>query len=149
MANFKIVLSDQKTGKSTVYEVKDKEASAFLGLKINDVVNGSILGADGDIRIAGGSDRAGFPMRADLQGGVKKYILLTKGVGFKKADVGERGRKLIRGNTITDDIYQINAVLLSKESKEKANEQLEQPKEQLEPEKKENPMAELPEVKKE
>jgi small subunit ribosomal protein S6e len=149
MANFKIVLSDQKTGKSTVYEVKDKEASAFLGLRISDVVNGSILGVDGDIKIAGGSDRAGFPMRADLQGGVKKHILLTKGTGFKKADVGERGRKLIRGNTITDDIYQINAVLLSKEPKEKANKQLEPPKEQLEPEKKANPITELPEAKKE
>jgi small subunit ribosomal protein S6e len=149
MANFKIVLSDQKTGKSTVHEVKDKEASAFLGLKINDVVNGSVLGVDGDIRIAGGSDRAGFPMRVDLQGGIKKYILLTKSVGFKKADVGERGRKLVRGNTITDDIYQINAVHLSKESKENTNEQLEQPKEHLKPEKKENSKEELPEVKKE
>lgn len=116
MANFKIVLSDPKTGKSTVYEVKDQQAAPFLGLKINDVIDGSVLGVNGKIKITGGSDRAGFPMRADVPGGVKKYALLTKGVGLKKVRPGERCRKLVRGNTITEDIYQINAVLLSNES---------------------------------
>jgi len=115
MANYKVVLSDPKTGKSTVYEVKDRQASTFLGLKINDVISGSVLGVNGDIKIVGGSDKAGFPMRSDIPGGVKKYALLTKGVGLKTAKKGERRRKLVRGNTITEDIYQINAILISKE----------------------------------
>ena len=114
MANYKIVLSDPKSGKSTVYEVKDKQAAAFVGLKIKDVVSGTILGVEGDIKIVGGSDKAGFPMRTDIPGGVKKYALLTKGVGLKSVGRGERQRKLVRGNTITEDIYQINAVLLLK-----------------------------------
>jgi small subunit ribosomal protein S6e len=114
MANFKIVLSDPRSGRSTVYEVKDRQAAAFVGLKINDVVSGAILGVDGDIRITGGSDRAGFPMRPDIPGGIKKYALLTKSVGLKDARPGERRRKLVRGNTITEDIYQINAVLIQK-----------------------------------
>lgn len=115
MANYKIVLSDPKSGKSTVYEVKDKQAAAFVGLKIKDVVSGTILGVEGDIKIVGGSDKAGFPMRTDILGGIKKYALLTKSVGLKNVRRGERQRKLVRGNTITEDIYQINAVLLSKE----------------------------------
>ncbi|MEM3403911.1 MAG: 30S ribosomal protein S6e [Nitrososphaeria archaeon] len=115
MANYKVVLSDPTTGKSTVYEVKDRQASAFLGLKINDTISGSVLGVNGDIKIVGGSDKAGFPMRPDIPGGVKKYALLTKGVGLKKVRKGERRRKLVRGNTITEDIYQINAVLIPRE----------------------------------
>jgi len=119
MANYKIVLSDPKSGKSTVYEVKDKQAAAFVGLKINGVVSGSILGVEGEIKITGGSDKAGFPMRSGILGGIKKYALLTKSVGLKDAKSGERKRKLVRGNTITEDIYQINAVLLSKEEPKK------------------------------
>jgi len=119
MANYKIVLSDAKSGKSTVYEVKDRQAAAFVGLKINDVASGSILGVEGEIKIMGGSDKAGFPMRSDIPGGIKKYALLTKGVGLKDAMAGERKRKLVRGNTITEDIYQINAVLISKEEPKK------------------------------
>jgi small subunit ribosomal protein S6e len=119
MANYKIVLSDVKSGKSTVYEVKDRQAAAFVGLKINDIVDGSILGVEGEIRIKGGSDKAGFPMRHDIPGGIKKYALLTEGVGLKDIRAGERRRKLVRGNTITEDIYQINAVLTSKEEPKK------------------------------
>jgi small subunit ribosomal protein S6e len=51
-------------------------------------------------------------MRADVLGGVKKYVLLTKGTGLRKVEKGERRRKLVRGNTITDEIYQVNALLV-------------------------------------
>jgi small subunit ribosomal protein S6e len=51
-------------------------------------------------------------MRADVLGGVKKYVLLTRGTGLRKAEKGERRRKLVRGNTITEEIYQVNAVLV-------------------------------------
>ncbi|GBC72655.1 hypothetical protein HRbin04_00045 [archaeon HR04] len=51
-------------------------------------------------------------MRPDVHGAVKKYVLLTKGIGLRKARKGERVRKLVRGNVISEDIYQINAVLV-------------------------------------
>ncbi len=52
-------------------------------------------------------------MRGDVMGGVKKYVLMTKGVGFRTgAGEGQKKRKLVRGNTITDEIYQINAILI-------------------------------------
>lgn len=59
--------------------------------------------------ITGGSDKAGFPMRGDTLGGGKNYVLLTRGVGLKTVDKGIKKRKLVRGNTITEEIYQINA----------------------------------------
>lgn len=119
MANFKIIISDSTTGKSSVTEVKESQAQALVGLKIGEVFDGTIIGVTGKVKITGGSDKAGFPMRTDVSGGAKKYVLLTKGVGFSAAERGQKKRKLTRGNTITEEIYQLNAVLV-KEDKTKS-----------------------------
>jgi len=109
---FKLVVSDPKTGRSISKELKDQLAQPLLGLKIGDIFDAEMIGIPGKIKITGGSDKAGFPMRADVLGGVKKYVLLTKGIGLRKVERGERRRKLVRGNTITDEIYQVNAILV-------------------------------------
>ncbi|MEM3584733.1 MAG: 30S ribosomal protein S6e [Nitrososphaerales archaeon] len=118
MPTFKLIVSDKETGKSSVYEIKDPQAKALIGLKIGDEIDASVFGIKGRIKITGGSDRSGFPMRSDIMGGVKKYVLLSKGVGFKPKNKGERRRKLVRGNTITEDIYQINAVIVKEVAKD-------------------------------
>ncbi|MCC6055607.1 MAG: 30S ribosomal protein S6e, partial [Desulfurococcaceae archaeon] len=64
------------------------------------------------LEIRGGSDLAGFPMRIDIAGPVKKYVLLSQGPGFKPREDGEKRRKLVRGNTISEDIVQINTVAI-------------------------------------
>lgn len=122
LPTFKLIVSDRETGKSSVYELTDPQSRALIGLKIGDEIDASVFGIKGRIRITGGSDRAGFPMRSDVMGGVKKYVLLSKGVGFKPKNKGERRRKLIRGNTITEDIYQINAVIVKGKEVEKDTE---------------------------
>jgi len=109
MVSFKLVLSDPKTGKSEASEVKDAQAQPFLGRKIGEVIDGSTVGLTGKLMITGGSDKAGFPMRADTLGGGKNYILLTRGVGFRTKEEGAKKRKLVRGNTITEETYQVNA----------------------------------------
>jgi len=113
MVSFTVVVADPKTGKSQSMEVKDQQAQPFLGLRIGEELDGSLLGLSGKLRISGGSDKAGFPMRSDVMGGVKKYVLMTRGIGFRKnAGEGQKKRKLVRGNTITDEIYQINAIVM-------------------------------------
>ena len=93
--------------------VSGDSANKLLGLRIGDRIEGSIIGLHGKIlEIRGGSDLAGFPMRPDIPGPVKKYILLSTGPGFKPREDGERRRKLVRGNTISEDIVQINAVVI-------------------------------------
>ena len=112
MPEYKLVISDPETGKSEVKELNGPEASVLIGLKIGDTVDLSAIGVKGKARITGGSDKAGFPMRADVLGGVKRRVLLTRGVGFRSAKKGEQRRKLVRGNTITDEIYQVNCHLI-------------------------------------
>ena len=112
MANFKIIVSDPPTGKSQVVEVKENQAQPLIGMKIGGVFDGTIIGVSGKVKITGGSDKAGFPMRSDISGGAKKYVLLTKGVGFRSAEKGATRRKLVRGNVVTEEIYQLNAILV-------------------------------------
>ncbi len=100
MANFKLNISDKK-GKSQTRELKDNEANALLGLQIGQETDAAIVGLGGKLKITGGSDKSGVPMRADIHGGSRKYVLLSKGVGLQDAVKGERVRKLTRGNTIS------------------------------------------------
>lgn len=108
MTNFKLTISD-KTGKSITKELKDKDANPLLGLQLQNEVDAAIVGLAGKMKITGGSDKSGVPMRSDIHGGSRKYILLSKDIGLRTAEKGQRIRKLIRGNTITEEIYQINS----------------------------------------
>jgi small subunit ribosomal protein S6e len=108
LASFKIVVSDPKTGKSEVLEAKDSTAQIFVGRKVGDVVDLSVVGHNYKVKITGGSDKAGFPMRGDVLGSGKRYVLMTEGTGFRHSVSGEKRRKLVRGGTITDEIYQLN-----------------------------------------
>lgn len=118
MPKSKLVVSDPETGKSTMSELSDDQFRVFRGLRIGNELDGSAVGVEGKIKITGGSDSAGFPMRSDVLGGVKKYVLLTRGVGLRDKAEGLKKRKMVRGNVITDDIYQINAVLVKPKKKE-------------------------------
>jgi small subunit ribosomal protein S6e len=109
LAKFKLIVSDITTGKSTASEIEGARAQALIGRSLGEIIDGSPLGiAQSRLRITGGCDKNGIPMRADVHGGVKKYIVLSAGPGFKATRHGERRRKLVRGRTITDETYQIN-----------------------------------------
>ncbi len=107
MASFKLTVSDKK-GRSITKEIKENDANPLLGLKIGNEVDAAIVSLGGKMKITGGSDKSGVPMRSDLHGGSRKYLLLSKGVGLQDAEKGQRVRKLVRGNTISEEIYQLN-----------------------------------------
>jgi small subunit ribosomal protein S6e len=109
-AAFKIVVSDSKTGKSEVLEAKEATAQLFMGRRIGDTIDLNVVGTPYKVKITGGSDKAGFPMRADILGGGKRYVLMTEGVGFRNAVEGEKRRKLVRGGLVNEEVYQLNAV---------------------------------------
>lgn len=93
--------------------INDERTKRLIGLKIGDTFNGSIIGLKNvKLKITGGSDNSGFPMRPDIMGGVKKRVLLSSPPGFHPREKGERRRKMVRGNTITEDIVQINTKIV-------------------------------------
>ena len=118
MAKFKVIVSDPETGTSKVVELEETRAAPLIGRKIGEVVDGSIVDLPAHkIQITGGSDKDGVPMRANVHGGGRRKVILSGGTGFNPKKEGERKRKTVRGNIITDEIVQINAKIIEKPQK--------------------------------
>ncbi|MHB8634381.1 MAG: 30S ribosomal protein S6e [Thermoplasmatota archaeon] len=107
---FKLIISDPATGKSFNFEVTGHHAQNFLGKKIGEQVDGINANLPGyKLQITGGSDKSGFPMRADFEGSQRRRLLLTEGVGFHPRDYpGKRKRMSVRGNRVSNEIVQVN-----------------------------------------
>jgi small subunit ribosomal protein S6e len=108
MPNFKIVIADPKTRKAYQKEIEQNK-TGLLGKKIGDRIAGNLIDLPGyEFEITGGSDKEGFPMRADVTGTGRKRIVLAYPPGFHPKIKGQRKRKSVRGNTISQDIVQVN-----------------------------------------
>ena len=110
MVEFKVVISDPKTGRAYQKVVSGANANKLIGKQIGDVINGTLvdLPPDYELQITGGSDKDGFPMRPDLPGTGRRRLLLSGGVGYNPKEKGVRRRKTVRGRVISADIVQIN-----------------------------------------
>lgn len=110
---FKVNISDPEEGKAWQVE---KEAAPLIGAKIGEEFNGSLIGLEGHtLKITGGSDREGFPMRRGLEGTGRRKALMRGGSGYNPEFKGDRRRKSVRGNTISADIVQVNTVVSDRE----------------------------------
>ena len=113
---FKLVISEG--AKSHQVEVDAAQSKKLNGLTIGDEIDASLVGLDGyKLKITGGSDKNGFPMKKDVSGQRKIRSLLSGGLGFEPRRDGQRRRKTIRGNTVSDNIVQINTIVTEKGSK--------------------------------
>ncbi len=105
----KIVINDPKSGKSYQKELSKEEEAVLYGKKIGDKVYGEAIGLEGyELEITGGTDKDGFPMIKSLEGTRRARLLLSGPPGFHPKEKGERRRKTVRGNTIAEDIAQVN-----------------------------------------
>ena len=145
MASFKLNIADTKTGKCYKKEVKDQQASPFIGLKISESIKGDGFDMPGyEFVLTGGADYCGFPMRRGILG-TRKKISLLGGVGFKGAAKGIKRRKTVCGHKVNEQIVQINLKVTKQGSKGLADifgAKEEAPKEAKE-EKKEEPKPEV------
>lgn len=132
MVEFKANIADPRTGKTFQTVVAGHHANSLIGKVIGDEFDGIFVGLPGyKLVLTGGSDKQGFPMRKDLQGTLRKKVLVAKSTGYraklkqkKKKPVntepgrwnmmeGVRKRKSFRGNTISPEIMQINMRITS------------------------------------
>jgi len=120
MTKFKVIVSDPETGTSKVVELEEARAAPLVGRRIGETLEGSIVDLPAHkIQIAGGSDKDGVPMRPSVHGGVRRNIVISRGVGYKPTKSGQRKRKAVRGNVITEEIVQVNAKIVEKPKKAK------------------------------
>jgi small subunit ribosomal protein S6e len=110
MADFKLVISDPKTGKAYNVDVAGVKSNKIIGKPIGSEIEGDVAGLPSyKIMITGGTDKDGMPMRDDLPGQSRRRILVSGGVGYHPIADGMRKRKLLRGNEVTADLIQLNA----------------------------------------
>ena len=113
MAEFKVVIGDSKTGKCKQVVVSGDNTRSLLGKKIGDKLKGESIDMPGyEFEITGGSDYAGFPMRKDLEGPIRKQIFAVRGTGLKTIKGGDKIRKTVCGNTIHEKIVQVSLKVL-------------------------------------
>jgi len=112
MADFKLVVSDPKTGKAYNIDVAGPKTAKFVGKAIGAEVDGESAGLAGyTLVITGGSDKDGVPMRKDLPGQGRRRILVSGGIGYHPKAEGMRKRKTLRGNELSGDLIQVNAAV--------------------------------------
>ena len=130
MVEFKTVVSDPKSGETYQWDVKGHHANSLVGKRIGDEVDGIFVSLPGyKLVVTGGTDHAGFSMRRDIEGSRLKRILTAKSTGYRsrtrhknrhkplRYEKGMRKRIVVRGNTISPEITQINMRISSHGSK--------------------------------
>ena len=118
MVEFKVVVNDIKKGKSHQVQVSGHHANSLIGKKIGDEVDGIFISLPGyKLVLTGGTDKNGFSMRKDFPGIGRRRLLLSKSQGFKPTVHGLRKKKSVRGNTVNQDIVQINMKVTKYSSK--------------------------------
>jgi small subunit ribosomal protein S6e len=114
---YKVVIADPETGKSYKQELKDDKAKRIVGKRLGEELDGSIVGLAGyKLKITGGSDKGGFPMKKGVQGRGVERVLMKGGIGYNSSsDV--RVRKRVRGDVISENIIQVNMKVTEKGKK--------------------------------
>ncbi|NHJ38563.1 MAG: 30S ribosomal protein S6e [Asgard group archaeon] len=113
MAKFQLNIGNPESGKTHRTIIEGAKANTLIGKRISEEIDGGQIGFPGYLfKITGGSDKDGFPMRSNLEGPIRKRILATGGQGFTIDKKGMKKRKMVRGNTISDEIYQVNVKIV-------------------------------------
>lgn len=107
-----LIVSDPVNGTSQRIELEDQQLRPLIGTRIGQVIDGTIAGLQGyKIKLTGGTDKDGIPMRPDVHGSAKARIVLSGGVGYKPKKKGERKRKVVRGNIVSLETTFLNFVI--------------------------------------
>lgn len=108
----KLVIGN-KDGKTIQTELTEDQTNSLIGKKIGEKISGDELNFEGyEFEITGGSNDSGTPMRKDIDGPAKKKVFTVQGIGVRKTGQGQKQRKTVCGNTISESISQVNVKVI-------------------------------------
>eukprot|EP00566_Odontella_aurita_P016615 CAMPEP_0113599420 /NCGR_PEP_ID=MMETSP0015_2-20120614/42131_1 /TAXON_ID=2838 /ORGANISM="Odontella" /LENGTH=244 /DNA_ID=CAMNT_0000507543 /DNA_START=41 /DNA_END=775 /DNA_ORIENTATION=- /assembly_acc=CAM_ASM_000160 len=112
----KINIAAPATGQQKVIEIDDeKRLQSLYDRRMAQEIDGGILGDEFDgytMRISGGNDKQGFPMRQGVLTNNRVRLLCKKGhKAYRQRRTGERKRKSVRGCIVGHDIAVLNLVI--------------------------------------
>jgi len=109
MVEFVLTINNPKDGKSYKKEISGAEADSLLNKKVGESIKGDLIGFKKyELKITGGSDNNGFPIRKDIPAGPRKRPLIVSGIGARLKSKGVKQKKTVCGNIINEEIKQIN-----------------------------------------
>jgi small subunit ribosomal protein S6e len=99
-----------------VIEIDDeKRLQNLYDRRVAQEIDGSVLGEEFEgyiLRISGGNDKQGFPMRQGVLTNTRVRLLCQKGhKAYRPRRAGERKRKSVRGCIVGQDISVLNLVV--------------------------------------
>jgi small subunit ribosomal protein S6e len=114
----KINVASPNSGTQKQYEVTDEKVLQLIyDKRVSQEFDGEILGEDFKgytLKITGGQDKQGFPMKQGVLANSRVRLLLKRGdTGFAswRARKGERKRKSIRGCIVGPDLAVVNTII--------------------------------------
>jgi len=120
----KINIACPTTGGQKVFDIDDeKKLRIFMEMRISDEVDASPLGDEFKgyiLRITGGNDKDGFPMKQGVLVNHRVRLLLKPGVvGYRRGQRdGVRRRRTVRGCIVANDLSVINCIVVKKGEQE-------------------------------
>ena len=119
-----LIVSDPETGTSQRVELEDSRMAPLIGRRIGEVFDGAFANMPGHkLKLTGGTDKDGIPMRPDVHGSAKTDIILSGGVGYKPKKKGERKRVIVRGNTVSSETTFLNLSIVERPKRRKKAEE--------------------------
>jgi len=109
-------ISCPSTGMQKVLEIDDERRLQNLyDRRMAQEIDGNVIGDEFEgylLRISGGNDKQGFPMRQGVLTNTRVRLLCKKGhAGYRQRRAGERKRKSVRGCIVANDISVLNLVV--------------------------------------
>lgn len=119
----KLNISNPATGAQKLIDVEDdKKLRPFMDKRISQEVEGSSLGDEWKgyiLKITGGNDKQGFPMKQGILTNNRVRLLLSDGHScYRERRSGERRRKSVKGCIVDNNLSVLSLVIMKKGEQE-------------------------------
>ncbi|KAM0687492.1 40S ribosomal protein S6 [Conglomerata obtusa] len=113
----KLNIANPARGLQKTYPIDKQSELKFYDKKIGDIFAGALISSEFEgytLRITGGDDHQGFPMKTRVNTTKRVRLLLKKGEkGYRCRRAGVRRRKSVRGCIVSAEVSVLSCVILS------------------------------------
>ncbi|RNA22546.1 40S ribosomal S6 [Brachionus plicatilis] len=119
----KLNISNPATGAQKLIDIEDdKKLRPFMDKRISQEVDASCLGDEWKgyvVRVSGGNDKQGFPMKQGILTNNRVRLLFAKGAScYRERRSGERRRKSVKGCIVDSNLSVLALVIVKKGEQE-------------------------------
>lgn len=119
----KLNISNPATGAQKLIDIDDdKKLRPFMDKRISQEVDASCLGNEWKgyvVRISGGNDKQGFPMKQGILTNNRVRLLMARGTScYRERRSGERRRKSVKGCIVDQNLSVLSLVIVKKGEEE-------------------------------